>query len=84
MLRSMGANITPKAIVQAGKSIAAVHSVCREFEQETCSGSTSSSDIHNIPSFGKDFETVLKLLIDEKKKVGSGYARLRWSLVRAD
>ena len=65
VLRSMGANITPKAIVQAGKSIAAVHSVCREFEQETCSGSTSSSDIHNIPSFGKDFETVLKLLIDE-------------------
>ena len=32
---------------------------------EKCSGSTSSSDIHNIPSFGKDFETVLKLLIDE-------------------
>lgn len=29
----MGANITPKAIVQAGKSIAAVHNVCREFEQ---------------------------------------------------
>ena len=41
------------------------YTVCVEFELETCSGSTSSSDIHNIPSFSKDFETVLKLLIDE-------------------
>ena len=63
---SMGAYIYILHLKQLCKlrSQSLLYTVCVEFEQETCSDSTSSSDIHNIPSFGKYFETVLKLLID--------------------
>lgn len=69
ILRSMGANLSNEAIVRAGKSLRAVHNVCLQFEEETCSPvqtHLAHSGVHNVPSFGKDFKTLLTLLIDEK------------------
>ncbi len=68
ILRSMGANISPESIVRAGKSILTVHNVCIQFEEETRSSSctrSAHSDVHNTPSFGKDFKEVLKVLVNE-------------------
>ena len=65
VLRSMGANISPDAIVRAVKALHAVHNVCLRFEEETCSSTRSAhSDIHRVPSFGEDFVSLLTLLID--------------------
>ena len=65
VLRSMGANISPDAIVRAAKDLRAVHNVCLRFEEETCSSTRSAhSDIQRVPSFGEDFVSLLTLLID--------------------
>ena len=69
VLRSMGANVTSDAVVRAGTSLRMVHYICLQFEEETCSPHAVNSacgSIHNVPSFGKDFETLLSLLLDEK------------------
>ena len=63
VLRSLGANITPKAVVKAGKSIATVQQVCQSFEEQT--SSSSKSDRHPYPRFGKDFSMVLTTLEEE-------------------
>lgn len=59
VLRNLGANINPKAVEKAGKSISAVQHVCEVFEAQTSSCHTS------YPSFGKDFHIVLKVLEEE-------------------
>ena len=64
VLRNVGANITPKAVVKARKSIAVVQHVCHVFEEQTSRG--SRSDHHPHPHFGKDFHTVLSTLEEEK------------------
>ena len=64
VVRGMGANINPKAIQKAGRSISSVQRVCEVFERQTAS--SQHSDHHPIPAFGKDFETVLKVLEEEK------------------
>ena len=67
ILRSMGANISPAAVVQAGKSLRTVHSICLQFEEETLPNQVSAhSGGHKAPSFEKDFETVLAVLVSEK------------------
>ena len=69
VLRSMGANVTSDAVVRAGTSLRTVNNICLQFEEETCSSHTVNSahgSIHNVPSFGKDFETIVSLLLDEK------------------
>ena len=69
VLRSMGANVTSDAVVRAGTSLRTVNNICLQFEEETCSSHAVNSahgSIHNVPSFGKDFETLLSLLLDEK------------------
>ena len=50
--------------VRAAKALRAVHNVCLQFEEETCS-STRSAHLHRVPSFGEDFESLLTLLIDK-------------------
>ena len=65
VLRSLGANITPKAVVHAGKSLATVHKICLQFEIQTTSSTSTISGVHNIPSFEKDLKKVLALLIEE-------------------
>ena len=68
VLRSMGANVTSDAVVRAGTSLRMVY-ICLQFEEETCSPHAVNSvhgSIHNVLSFGKDFETLLSLLLDEK------------------
>lgn len=59
VVRGMGANVNAAAIERAGKSIAVVHHVCQLFEQHP------RSDHHPIPSFGEDFNKVLKELEEE-------------------
>ena len=61
--RNLGANITPKSVEKAGKSIKVVEQVCTAFEDQT--SSYHSSDSHPYPAFGKDFVTVLKELEDQ-------------------
>ena len=63
VLRSLGASITPKVVIKAGKSIAAVQQVCQSFEEQM--SSSSKSDCHPYPSFGKDFSMVLTTLEEE-------------------
>lgn len=60
ILSTIGANVNPKSIVKAGKSLRAVHRVCETFETETTKSSTS--DKHPYPSFNKDMKKVLAIL----------------------
>ena len=65
VLRSIGTNVSPDVIVRAAKVLHAVHNICLRFEEETCSSTRSAhSDIHRVPSFGEDFESLLTVLID--------------------
>ena len=64
VIRTMGANIKPATIERAGKAIATVHRICLAFEEDTTGH--RRSDKHPFPSFGKDFETVCKVLREEK------------------
>ena len=64
ILRFLGANVTPKAMQKAGKVIAPVQKVCQAFEQQTAT--YLHSDHHSVPSFGKDFDAVLKVLVEEE------------------
>ncbi len=62
-IRNLGANIQQSSIVRAGKCVAAVHSVCDEFEKQTSSHSYSMH--HPIPEFGKYLAAVIKALDEE-------------------
>lgn len=65
ILCSLGANITPSAVVQAGKSLSAVHNVCTQFEEETCSPfSPAHSGIHHTPVFGRNLWKVVDVLCE--------------------
>lgn len=64
IVRLMGANVTPKAIQKAGKAIASVQYVCQLFEQQTAK--YVHNDHHSVPSFGKNFRTILKVLEEEQ------------------
>ena len=69
VLRSMGANVTSDAVVRAGTSLRTVNNICLQLEEETCSFHAVNSahgSIHNVPSFGKDFETLVSLLLTKK------------------
>lgn len=63
VIRSMGAN-SPSSIQRAGKAIASVQQVCQAFERQTAF--TGHCDCHPSPSFGKDFESVLELIKQDK------------------
>ena len=59
----MGANISASRVQKAGRSIASVQRVCQTFEKQTAS--QVHTDRHPYPHFGKDFNTILKVLKDE-------------------
>ena len=63
ILRCMGTNKSPARVQRAGKSIQFVHNVCETFEKQTAK--RQHSDHHPYPSFGKDFQTVIKVLLEE-------------------
>ena len=60
----MSANVSPKANLKAGKTIASVQHVCQVFKQQTAHA--IHSDHHSDPSFGKDFVTILNVLKTEE------------------
>ena len=60
----MGANVNDKTVTKAGKCVAVVQRVCQAFEEQT--SSTSRSDNHPYPKFGKDFDMVLNVLEQEE------------------
>ena len=60
----MGANVKPSSIKRAGNAIDSVYHVCQVFEQQT--SSHLHSDKLTIPEFGKDFDTILQVLEEEK------------------
>ena len=70
VLRLMGANVTPKTVQEAGKAIAPVQHVCQIFEQTTAK--YMHSNHHTLPSFGRDFRTVLNILRGENVFVHIG------------
>ena len=51
---SMGANVTPEAIVKAEKALGPVEHICQLFEEQT--SNTTVYNSHLIPSFGKRLE----------------------------
>ena len=63
VLRNLGANINPKAVQKAGRSIGVVQRICETFEKQTSHYHTSGR--HPTPKFGKDFCTILNLLEEE-------------------
>lgn len=70
VLRNLAANIKPSQVEKAGKSISAVQHVCEVFEAQTSPCQTSQH--HPYPSFGKDFNTILKVLEEENVFTPSG------------
>lgn len=46
VLRNLGANITPAAVIKAGESIAAVQQVCHTFVEQTSPSSPSDHHPH--------------------------------------
>ena len=63
IVRTMGANVTPRAIQKGAKAIAPVQHVCELFEKQTTNRVHSGH--HGIPPFAKNFHTILKVLVDE-------------------
>ena len=63
ILSTRGSNLTPSSIVRAGRTVSAVHRVCRVFEKETLGKTTETR--HAYPSFEKDLKLVLTVLKDE-------------------
>ena len=63
-LHSLGANITPQAIVHAGQSLAIVNRICSKFEVQT-STATKDAGVHNTPAFGKDLNKIVSVLKEE-------------------
>ena len=63
-LRSLGANITPQAIVHAGQSLAVVDRICSNFEVQT-STATKDSGVHHTPAFGKDLNKIVSVLKED-------------------
>ncbi len=59
VLMSVGANISPEAIVLAGKSISTVDNICTSFESQTC---TADKGVHNTLAFGKDMQKIVTIL----------------------
>ena len=57
IIRSMGANVRPEAIVKAGKSLGPVEHVCQQFEEQT--SNYTVFNYHPVPSFGKDLSILL-------------------------
>ena len=64
IIRSMGANVRPEAIVKAGKSLGPVEHVCQLFEEQT--STYTAFNYHRVPSFGKDLNTIVQVLQNEK------------------
>lgn len=62
IVRGMGSNVSPKKIQKAGETIQSIQTVCESFEKQT---SQVHSGTHPYPSFGKDYETVLKSLVEK-------------------
>ena len=60
----MGANVRPEALVKVGKSLGPVEHVCQLFEEQT--STYTAFNYHPVPSFGKDLNTVVHILKDEK------------------
>ena len=63
MLMHMGANVNDKMISKAGRCLAPVLHVSDQFEKLT--SSSIHSDRHNALKFGKDFDTVVSVLMDQ-------------------
>ena len=64
MIKNLGANVYPKLIQKAGKTIGVVqHILFKIFEGQT--SHFNISDSHPYPSFGKDFNSVLNVLEEE-------------------
>ena len=64
ILRSLGANVTPKLIQKAGRVILPVQQVCQAFEQQTATNVRSGH--HTVPAFGKDFTNALQIITEER------------------
>ena len=64
VIRSMGGNVKPQVIKKASYAIGPVDHVCKIFESQTVA--TELSDKHTRPGFGRDLESVLKVLDNEK------------------
>ena len=81
VIHSMGANVTPKAIVKAEKTIGLVHHICQIFKKQTTN--RLHPDHYLVPPLGKDFLTVLsflkeeKVFIEQKNRQNSSYKHAR-------
>ena len=68
MLSSIGTNVNLKTIVNAGKCVHGVLQVFQTFQAETTK-KTLELDKHPFPEFTTDFQKVLEVLNEVKKKL---------------
>ena len=71
VLRGMSSNITPARVQRTGQSIQLVYKVCEMFEKQ--SASRLHCVHHPYPAFGKDFQSIIKVLLDEDVFEGYRY-----------
>ena len=63
VVRFLGSKVTPQAMQKAGRAIAPVQHACQAFEQQLAP--YLHSHHHSVSSFGKDIDTVRKVLLEE-------------------
>ena len=64
MMGNMGSSINDSSVKLAGESIGTVHNICKHLEREG-SDCKTSSDKHAIPSFQKDYKSILSVLKEQ-------------------
>ena len=66
VLRSMGAIMTSASILRASRSLYAVQNSYLQFEEDSVSTQSAHADRHTKLAYGKDFSSLLDLLVKEK------------------
>ena len=64
MIGNMDPNINDSSVKLAGEFIGIVHNICKHLEREG-SDCKTSSDKHTIPSFQKDYKSILSVLKEQ-------------------
>lgn len=86
MKRYMGGNISPQAIVKAGKSITVSKQVCSTFEERTM-WKKAALDSHSNPSLQKDIMKMVEVLDEErvftpvKRREHSSFSNMKCGLM---
>ena len=63
IIAGQGSNVNPDSVVRAGKTVMCIQRICDAFEKQTLTKVRSNK--HTIPELGKDFDDIMKVLVEE-------------------